>query len=80
LEKTEDKKMPVFMKIEEYRELLDVMELIKRKLIEAKNAVESIEELKLKEEAEIKRWNAILIGIEARVAELDKILLEPREV
>ena len=41
-----NREMPVFVKIEEYKDVLDVLELIKNKIIQAKDVLGKINELK----------------------------------
>ncbi|MEM0231103.1 MAG: hypothetical protein QXW00_03060 [Candidatus Woesearchaeota archaeon] len=72
-----DKKLPVFIKIEEYKDLLDAFELIKRKLKDAKAILAELEDIKAREASELENWQAILSDIENRINELDDILLEP---
>ncbi|MEM3690673.1 MAG: hypothetical protein QXZ40_03030 [Candidatus Micrarchaeia archaeon] len=72
-----DKKLPVFIKIEEYKDLLDAFELIKRKLKDAKAILAELEDIKAREASELENRQAILSDIENRINELDDILLEP---
>jgi|APSaa5957512576_1039674.scaffolds.fasta_scaffold339303_1 hypothetical protein len=75
-----NREMPVFVKIEEYKDVLDVLELIKNKIIQAKDVLGKINELKNEEDAELDLWKTSLHEIERRVDELDETLLEPENV
>jgi hypothetical protein len=75
-----NKEMPVFVKIEEYKDVLDVLELIKNKIVQAKDVLEKINELKNEEDVELDLWKTSLHEIERRVDELDETLLEPENV
>ena len=74
-----EKKLPVFIKIDEYKDVLDAFELIKRKLKDAKALLAQLDDIKSKEEYEIDSWQAILSDIEKKVSEIDRTLLEPGE-
>ena len=75
-----NREMPVFVKIEEYKDVLDVIELIKNKIIQAKDVLGKINELKNDEDAELDLWKTSLNEIERRVDELDETLLEPQNI
>jgi len=78
-QKGEERKLPVFIKINEYKDVLDTFELIKRKLKDAKALLAQLEDIKAKEEYEMDTWQALLSDIDKKVSELDKILLAPSE-
>jgi hypothetical protein len=78
-QKGEEKKLPVFIKINEYRDVIDTFELIKRKLKDAKALLAQLEDIKAKEEYELDTWQALLSDVDKKVSELDKILLAPNE-
>ena len=42
--------MPIFVKIDEYRDILDTINLIRNKIIDAKNLLDEIYDLKNKED------------------------------
>lgn len=68
---------PVFIKIENYKDVLNVMDLIKGKLGEAKRTLADITELKKDEDAELELWNSTLNEIEKRLDDIDGTLFEP---
>ncbi len=69
--------MPVFVKIDEYREILDVMDLVKSKLEQARSALKKIEDLKIQEDNEIQEWHKDIEDIEQKIAQIDGELFEP---
>ena len=69
--------MPVFVRIEEYKDVLDVMNMIKNKLEDAKETLGKIHELKNEEDAELELWHTGLEEVERKVAFVDKVLFEP---
>lgn len=72
--------MPIYVKIEEYRDVLDVLNMIKNKLKEAKETLEKINDLKNQEDIEIDRWKAGLETVSRKVEAADKLLFEPEAV
>ena len=68
---------PVFVKIEEYKDILDVLDLIKGKLAEAKRTLADINELKNDEDAELELWSSTLNEIENKLDDIDRSLFEP---
>ena len=69
--------MPVYVKIEEYKEVIDVMNLIKDKINEAKKILNSIYEIKNQEDAEIDEWNSQIEEVERKINFIDNSLFEP---
>jgi predicted nuclease with TOPRIM domain len=67
----------VFVKIDEYKDILDILELIKNKLNEAKETLGNLNELKNEEDSELELWNSTLSEIERKVENIDRSLLEP---
>ena len=70
----------VFVKINEYKEMIDVLELIKAKVIEAKDTINELNDLKNKEDAEIQKWAQTFLDIEGKVADIDSLMIEPNEL
>lgn len=68
---------PVFIKIEDYKDVLDVLDLIKDRLAEAKRTLADINELKNDEDAELELWSSTLSEIEKKVEGIDRTLFEP---
>jgi len=72
-----DEKAPVFVKIEEYKDIVDIMTLIREKLRQAKFLLDKIAELKAQEDSELSTWAKELEDVESRMSSIDKALLEP---
>jgi len=75
-----DETMPVFVKIEEYNEVLDVMNMIKNKLKDAKETLAKLNEIKNAEDSEVELWKTNLDEIERKVDFVDKTLFEPSQL
>lgn len=58
---------PVFVKIERHREMMETLEAVKRKVHEAKDALNKINDLKAQEDHEIEQWKAELSKIEEKI-------------
>jgi hypothetical protein len=72
-----NQKAPVFVKIEEYKDIMDLLVLIKEKLSQAKFLLGKINELKNQEDAELASWSKDLDDVAAMVSDVDRMLLEP---
>jgi hypothetical protein len=68
---------PIFVRIDEYKDFLDVIELIKGKITEAKTTLTKINELKNSEDAEIEVWTNELEEINRKISLIDRTLFEP---
>jgi len=69
--------MPVYVKIDEYKDVLDLIKMIKNKLAEAKELLSRINELKNEEDAELELWHSGIEEIERKIEFVDKALFEP---
>lgn len=74
------KELPVFIKIEDYKDVIDVMELIKNKILEANDVLEKIRRLKAEEDAELELWNSNLEDVERKISYIDRTLFEPEDI
>jgi len=68
---------PVFVKIDDYKDILDVLDLIKDRLGEAKRTLADINELKNDEDAELELWGSTLNEIEKKLEDINRTLFEP---
>jgi len=72
-----ERTMPVFVKVDEYQDVLDVMNMIKNKLEDAKETLNRINELKNEEDAELELWRTGVEELERKMSFIDKALFEP---
>jgi len=70
-------KMPVFIKIDEYKQVIEIMKLVKEKLDGAKRMLQKIDELKNKEDAELESWRMNLADIEKKMDDIDDSMFGP---
>lgn len=73
-------KMPVFVKIDDYKEVLDILSVVKSKVSEAKSVLTHLSELKEKEDAEISSWNLAIDDIDKKMQYIDHTLFEPENL
>ena len=73
----DEKKAPVYVKVEEYKDIMDIMTLMREKLRQSKFLLDKIAELKGQEDAELSTWAKELEDVESRVSAIDKTLFEP---
>ena len=74
----EEKSASLFIKVENYREVIELMRTIKRKVEEAKSLLEKIYAVKGEEDAKIEEWDDLLKDIEKKTSFVDESLFEPR--
>ena len=61
---------PVFVKIEKYKEIMDIMDVVDKKVSNARQVLTELNELKMKEDAEMSKWESSLEEIEHKVDNL----------
>jgi len=66
---------PVFVKIDEYKNVLDIIQVLKGKVSEGKDILAKISRMKAEEDSELEEWSAELDEIEKRIESIDKGLL-----
>ena len=71
------KEVPVFVKIDEYKDILDVITLAREKLEVAKNSLAKLKELNSKRAQELVSWEQELKNAGSKLEEVDSTLLEP---
>lgn len=76
----EEKKADVFIKIQEYKEVLDVLELLHHKVKQARAMLRKINELKSQEDSHLDEWNLALDEVEKKISFIDHSLLEPESL
>ena len=75
-----EKDMPIYVRIEEYRDVLEVINLIKSKIEDAEDVMGQINELKNEEDAELERWKNSVDNVKRKVQFIDRALFEPEMV
>jgi DNA polymerase IIIc chi subunit len=71
-----EKSLPVFVKINDYKEVLNVVDVMKQKLKETTLALEKIKHLKSEEDKELQEWEKNVSEISRRLAFIDSAFFE----
>ena len=69
--------MPIFVKVDEYHEVLNLMRSIRRKIDESKNTLLKIHDLKNEEDELVDQWQAGLTEVEKKLDFIEHSLNEP---
>ena len=67
---------PIFVKIDDYKDIIDIVTLLKKKLNDAKGILGNINTLKNEEDSEIDQWNQNLEEIEKKIDFINRSLFD----
>lgn len=71
--------MPVFVKIDDYEDVLSLIKMIRKKIEEAKETLLKINDLKNEEDHQIEMWQNALNEFESKVDFINNSLSEPEQ-
>jgi len=71
--------MPIFVKIDEYDDVLKIVKSVRKKIDEAKETLLRINDLKNEEDHHLEMWQNALAEIEKKVDFIDHSLSEPEQ-
>ncbi|MBI5388983.1 hypothetical protein HZB01_01230 [Candidatus Woesearchaeota archaeon] len=66
--------MPVFVKVDNYKDIIDTLEIIKERMERAKGDLAKIHDLKAKEDQELQQWAVGIDEMEAKLASIETTL------
>ena len=69
---------PVFIKLEEYNDILAIVTVIKKKINESKEILLKLEQLREEEDHEVVLWQSNLKDVNEKIEFVDQILKEPK--
>ena len=69
--------MPLFVIVEDYKDALDIMNMIRAKIEDAKRTLEKINQLKGEEDVELELWQETITEAERKIDFIDKTLSDP---
>ena len=69
-------KSPIFVKIEDYKDIIDILTLLKKKLKDAKGVLNTINTLKNEEDTELEQWNVNVEEIERKIEYINRSLFQ----
>ncbi len=61
---------PIYVNIDKYKEIMEIMEVVDKKIISAKQLLSELEDLKRKEDEEIAKWEGSLEEIDHKVGNI----------
>ncbi len=70
-------RMPVFVKVQEYHDVLNLIGIIRKRLDEAKETLMKINEYKNEEDHQLETWQSTLAEIEKKIDFISHSLNEP---
>jgi len=71
--------MPVFVKIDDYDNVLELVRAIRKRIDEAKETLGKIHDLKNEEDHQLEMWQNSLAEVEKKVDFIDHSLSEPEQ-
>ncbi len=71
---------PVYVKLEEYKNILALVDTLKAQLMSAKDTLSEIRKLKQEEDVELEIWQTVVTEIENRIHFIDNTITEPEEM
>jgi len=72
-------KSPVFIKIDDYRKVLDTIDSLKKQLVTIRKTVDDINKLRDEEQDELTQWTTRVDDIEQKIVFVDSVLFEPEQ-
>ncbi|MFC1774854.1 hypothetical protein ACFLZN_00885 [Nanoarchaeota archaeon] len=66
--------VPIFVKVDDYKDIVDILALTREKVSQAKHILSKINELKGKEDEIISGWESKISDVEQNVNEIDDSL------
>lgn len=72
-------KMPVFIKIDDYNSVLEIVKAVRKKLDDAKSALLKINDLKNEEDHQLEMWQNTLSEVEKKIDFINHSLNEPEQ-
>lgn len=70
-------RMPIFVKVDEYEEVLNLVKFIRKKIDESKGTLLKINELKNEEDHQLEIWQNNLAEVEKKIDFIEHSLNEP---
>ena len=67
----------VFVKVSEYKEIVDVLDMTKAKISEIRQTLANVNELRNQEDSEISMWGNTIDEIEKKIEDIDRMMFEP---
>ena len=72
-------KSPVFIKIDDYRKVLDSIDDLKKQISIIRKTIDDIHKVREEEQNELSSWSEKVDDIEQKILSVDKVLFEPEQ-
>lgn len=69
----------IFVKIEDYNEVLNVVKVVKEKISKAQETINTISELKAEEDKELEQWSNNLKSVTMKVDDIEKSITQTKQ-
>ena len=76
----ERKEVPVYVKIDDYKDVLEILDIIKKKMDETKGVLQKLNDLKNAEDTELDVWESEIEEVERKIVFIDRALFEPQDI
>lgn len=73
-----DDVLPIFVKIEEYKDVVDIVTLLKEKVRSSRQNLADLHKLKQEEDELIEKWGSSVDDVEAKLLFIERTLFEPK--
>ena len=73
-------RMPVFVKVEEYETVIELVRTVRKRMDEAKETLARINDLKNEEDHQLEMWQNTLTEVEKKIDFIDHSLSKPESV
>jgi hypothetical protein len=71
-----ERKAPIYVKIDDYKDIVDILTLLRKKISDAKGIIGQINALKNEEDSELEQWNSGLEEIQKKIDYLNRSMFE----
>lgn len=73
-------RMPVFVKVEDYEQVTELIRVVRKKLDDAKETLAKINDLKNEEDHQLETWQTTLAEVEKKIDFVDHSLTRPEQM
>ncbi|MEM2915798.1 MAG: hypothetical protein QXT19_00340 [Candidatus Woesearchaeota archaeon] len=74
----DDSRAPVFVKVEDYNAILELLNKVKERLKQARTLLAKVNELKQEEDRQIENWAKDIDDVEERLTSISQSFTEPQ--
>ncbi len=74
----DDPRAPVFVKVEEYKAILELLGKVRERLNQARTLLAKVNELKQQEDQQIENWAKDIDDVEERLTSISQSFTEPQ--